>query len=157
MLKRRGRSGPPVVSDKDAREIIARLKAGKSSLKDEAQRIGCYHATVRRSLRAVLGSKNYAKLLGRTTGKKSTPKPKAARSPAPVTSDRSPSGRKRYPKTAPTFGHVAGDFCCGRCGSDHLKPGTDGNGGGVLWCACGWSRAIPRVRVTVEEKEKPAE
>ena len=50
------------VSKKEALSIIAKLRAGKSSVMTEARRIGCYHATVRKALRAALGSKEYAKL-----------------------------------------------------------------------------------------------
>jgi hypothetical protein len=50
------------VSKKEALSIIAKLRAGKSSVMAEARRLGCYHATIRKELRATLGSKEYAKL-----------------------------------------------------------------------------------------------
>jgi hypothetical protein len=160
------------VSKTVALAVIAKLKAGKSSVMAEARRLGVYHATLRKEMRAAVGSKLFERLMRAKTGRRkprlypatstgpkhaSQPKPRPASRPAPsvttppasMPAERYPSGRKRYPKqTPPTFSHVAGDFYCGRCGSDHLKTGTDGNGGGILWCVCGWTRAIPRVRAT---------
>jgi hypothetical protein len=52
-----------VVSNREALSIIAKLRAGKSSIMAEARRLGVYHATLRKEIRAALGSeKEYAKL-----------------------------------------------------------------------------------------------
>lgn len=51
------------VSEQEALSIIAKLKAGKSSgVMAEARRLGCYHATLRKAMRAAVGSKEYAEL-----------------------------------------------------------------------------------------------
>jgi hypothetical protein len=147
------------VSKSVALAVFAKIKAGKSSIMAEARRLGCYHATLRKEIRAAVGSKEYAKQAIRGTRprrrKSSKPLTKskpASREPSPETAEQRyrREYRKRTPRvtTVPTFSHVEGEFRCGRCGGDHLKTGTDGNGGGMLWCVCGWTRAIPRVRAT---------
>lgn len=60
---RRGNGGPPVVSDKEVLSVIEKLKSGKSSVMAEARRLGCYHATLRKALRAQLGSKRFDALM----------------------------------------------------------------------------------------------
>jgi formylmethanofuran dehydrogenase subunit E len=142
------------VSKSVALAVIQKLKAGKATVHGEARRLGVYHATLRKELRAAIGSKQYDKLFSRerkAPTKKEPPKRKARppRSDTPERVHRRELYRsKPYRKTVPTFSQVAGEFRCGRCGSDHLKAGTNGNGGGTLWCSCGWTRAIPRVRAT---------
>jgi hypothetical protein len=147
------------VSKTVALAVLAKIKAGKSSVQGEARRLGVYHATLRKEMRAAIGSKAYDKMVlrGRKPSIKSKPAsraappviaPKPARRRAPsVTRIRR---RTRYQSAGVVlaFSQVEEEFRCGRCGSDHLKPGTDGSGGGVLWCLCGWTRAIPRVRPT---------
>jgi hypothetical protein len=153
-----------VVSKKEALVVLAKLRAGTSSVTVEAQRLGVYHATLRKEIRAAIGAKQYDKLAlnrkrkGRPTA--TTPAASTARrklyakksASRPVPSLAAPSTSRRrsryHSATVSTFSHVAGDFNCGRCGSDQLKAGTDGNGGGVLWCSCGWTRPIVRVRAT---------
>jgi hypothetical protein len=145
LLRRKGLPAP-ALSKSRVLSVIAKIKAGKSSINTERQRLRVGEGRLRNLIRATMGSIEYAKLVERK--RKMVTKPKAA-TPAPMEADRFPSGRKRSPKqTPPTFSQVAGDFCCGQCGSPRVKAGTDGIGQAVLWCVCGWIRAIPRVRAT---------
>jgi hypothetical protein len=51
------------VSKKEALSIIEKIRAGKASVKGEARRLGVYHATLRKEMRAAIGSEQYDKLV----------------------------------------------------------------------------------------------
>ncbi len=82
------------VSEKEALSVIEKLKAGKSSVMAEARRLGCYHATLRKALRAAIGEKAYDKLMAtkKEQGRKAAPKKAAGKKTAPA--------RKRSAKKA---------------------------------------------------------
>lgn len=138
---------PRKVTKREALSIIAKIRAGRSTIAEETRRLGVNYETVRSAMRDAIGSEQYAKLaIPRSRpgmGSKLTSPTKPSRKETPYSSHR---------KVA-TFSHVEDDFSCGRCGTPQLKAGTDGNGGGILWCSCGWSRAIPRVRATAANRE----
>jgi hypothetical protein len=118
--ERRGRYGlAPKISDKVARAVIEKVKAGKSSVMVEARRLGVYHATLRKAMRAAVGAKAHAKVTGRRCKRVTSTGPQQGRAhttPLPVVDD-------------PTR--------CRRCG-EVLRYGTDGTGFVTAWCVCGW-------------------
>lgn len=70
------------VSEKEALSVIEKIKADKSTVMAEARRLGCYHATLRKALRAAIGESAYAKLMSGKKAAKKAPVKKAAKKPA---------------------------------------------------------------------------
>lgn len=70
------------VSEKEAQSIFEKLKADKSTVMAEARRLGCYHATLRKSIRAAVGEAAYAKVMNGKRGKKGATKSTPKRKPA---------------------------------------------------------------------------
>jgi hypothetical protein len=135
-----------VVTKSVALAVAAKVRAAKGTIMGEARRLGVYHATLRKAVRDAIGSAEYDKLvlrgrttwIGRATTKRREPKaPRLTQAPARCNPNRA----------APTFAHVEGEFRCGQCGDPQPKAGTDGNGQGILYCSCGWTQPIPRLRV----------
>src|SRR5689334_22187893 len=52
------------LTDAQVREAAKRIRASKGTVSGEARRLGCYHATLRRAVRELLGAEEYDKLPG---------------------------------------------------------------------------------------------
>jgi hypothetical protein len=147
-LLRGQRGNQPKISEAVARKVIAKLRAGKTSVSGEAVRLGVYHATLRKAMRAILGDKEFTRIVVRgrraELRKPKAPVQKPRRRPEAV---KKKAADKPY-MSAPSFSHVEGEWNCGRCGSEQIQSGTNGIGGAVLWCSCGWSAPIPRVQAS---------
>lgn len=85
------------VSEKEAFSVIEKLKSGKSSVMAEARRLGCYHATLRKALRAAVGEAAYTKLMNGKKG--ATPAAKKPAAKKKVAAKKKPTApRKRAAK-----------------------------------------------------------
>lgn len=115
------------LSKKEVHAIVARLRSGRGSILSEAHRVGCYHATVRKAVRAAIGLREYGRLVAPRRG------------PAkPTRKAPEPSASRQRGQLAPMA-----DTTCD-CGLGTLA-GTDGNGIAVLWCpGCGYTERVVR-------------
>lgn len=53
------------ISPSEVHRVVAKLRAKTSSVFGEARRLDCYHATLRKAIREVIGVKEYDKLMGK--------------------------------------------------------------------------------------------
>jgi hypothetical protein len=67
----------PAVNKDEVKVVAGKLRDGSSSIMREAARLGCYHQTLRVTLRKHLGAEKYDELIGASKAKRSAIKAKA--------------------------------------------------------------------------------
>jgi hypothetical protein len=139
------KDGERAVTKKEALAVIQKLRSGKSSVAVEARRLGCYHATLRKALRAAIGSKQYDSFMDTRPGNHGdTGNRKRRRESAISTGPQPRSATANPPPAMDPFTR------CPRCG-DGLRHGTNGNGFTEVWCVCGWQEVIVPRRAAPDE------
>lgn len=139
--------GKLAIDEQEARVVARKIEKGTGTIMGEARRLGVFHATLRKALRQELGATAFAALMkGHRHRVLRSKHPTKRREPKAPRLRQAPA-RTNPNRTAPTFAHVEGEFRCGQCGDPQPKAGTDGNGQGILYCSCGWTQPIPRLRV----------
>jgi lambda repressor-like predicted transcriptional regulator len=160
------------ISDKQLRDTIARLKKG-SSIHGEARRLGCYHATLRKHLRALLGEDGFAALpLQRkkhyTSEQAFADAIARVKAGGGIVAEARRIGvsdetlKKRIRAHAPELLipkviHPGVNELPETCDRDQqkLKAGTDGNGATILWCpACGHTERVKRQHAPKDDLAK---
>lgn len=137
---------PSAVSEKEALRVVANIKAGKGTVMGEARRLGVYHATLRKALRAAIGEKAFGTLMGGRAGK-----PGRGVKPPPSRPTQSMLARRAVhsprPEVLPPPPTPLG------CTHSRTVAGTDGSGYAVLWCTdCDFVEHVQRVWRPSDEK-----
>lgn len=133
--KKHGRGPRPgKLTEAALREVIRKIRAGESTVIAEAPQLGCYHATLRKQLRRLMGEAGYNQLVWKNRAGKSK-RYASRRHPTAQVSSVLPF----------VFDPLARSTLSVRCNGDTM-PSTDGIGFAVLICLrCGGrERVIPR-------------
>lgn len=116
------------VTEREALSVIAKLKQGKSSVMEQARLLGVYHATLRKAMRAAIGSKHFDAMQFPKRGKRKQ--------------------RRRSKSVAASARVVAASPPVPQGCAHRFRAGTNGNGGAFVWCAdCGHTEPVERKRL----------